>query len=187
MITIKIKAGLVNQLFQYALARSIREKTKKKIVLDLSYYNNGVAKGDTVRGYVLDNFNINKDLTVDYTKTPKTISFLEKITRRLFNESSFIFYKKYLNPKDGSYLIGFWNNEKYFKDIEEILRKEFVLKDGLQDQRAKNILEKIRETKNSVSINIRRGDYANNSKIRNHHGLLDLNYYKDDILSKSFR
>ena len=34
---------------------------------------------------------------------------------------------------------------------------------------------------NSVSLHIRRGDYANNPKTRSYHGLLDLGYYRKAI------
>jgi hypothetical protein len=185
MIKIKIQAGLGNQMFQYALARSIKERTKKKVVLDLSFYNNGVAKGDTIRGYDLDKFNISEDFNISYKATPKIQILLEKIIRRIFKLSSFVFYDFYKRPIDGSYLIGFWQSEKYFKDIENIIRKEFTLKNPTESRNdsdlTKEILNKILDSKYSISINVRRGDYANNPKIRNYHGLLSKDYFLDGI------
>lgn len=186
MIKVKIQAGLGNQMFQYALARSIKEKTNKEVVLDLSFYtDSGVATGDTVRGFDLDKFNIDNTLKFDYSSTPKKISIFEKIKRRLLNESAFVFYKKYLNPKENSYLIGFWQSEKYFKDIENILRKEFTLKDKIEERGendiAKAYLEKINNSKVSISVNIRRGDYADNIKVRNYHGLIEKEYFINGV------
>ncbi len=186
MIKVKIQAGLGNQMFQYALARSIKEKTNKEVVLDLSFYtDSGVATGDTVRGFDLDKFNIDNTLKFDYSSTPKKISIFEKIKRRLLNESAFVFYKKYLNPKENSYLIGFWQSEKYFKSIEYIIRKEFTLKNKIEDREyddeSKNILEEIENSSISISINVRRGDYATNQKVRRHHGLISKEYYTDAI------
>ena len=182
MIKIKIQAGLGNQLFQYALARAIKEKTKKEVLLDLSFYTpNGVAKGDIVRGYELDKFNIDKNIKSSYKSTPKIQIILEKIIRRVLNLSSYVFYKRYLNPLDHSYIIGFRQSEKYFKDIEEIIKKEFTLKNKIEDRDdqdiSKNILKQIQDSKYSISVNIRRGDYVNNPTTRNHHGLISKDYF----------
>lgn len=186
MVKIKIQAGLGNQMFQYALARGLQEKRNKEIILDLSYYSlGGVKDGDTVRGYELDKFNIKEDFKKDFSFTPSKTTFLEKIIRRIKNESAFVFYDKYLNPKDGAYLIGFWQSEKYFKDIENIIRTEFTLKDKIEEREdsdlAKQFLNQILFSKNSISVNVRRGDYASNPKIRNHHGLLGVEYFIDAV------
>jgi len=185
MIKIKIQAGPGNQMFQYALAKAVKLNTNKDITLDLSFYNkNGVAKIDTPRGFMLNDFNIDleKDFNISYKPTPKKVLFLEKITRRLFRESSLGFYKKYMNVKDGSYLIGFWNNEKYFKDISNIIRKDFVLKNKIEDQKdteSKKYLDLINSNPESVSIYVRREDYLSNEYANKEHGLLGIDYYRD--------
>ena len=185
MITIKIQGGPGNQMFQYALAKAVKLKTEKEITLDLSYYSSGgVAKGDIKRGFILEDFNIDleKDFRLSYKPTPKSVLFLEKITRRLFRESSLGFYKKYLNPKDGSYLIGFWQNEKYFKDISSIIRNDFNLKYKIEDQKnteSKKYLDLINGSVNSVSIYVRREDYLLNKNTNKEHGLLGIDYYRD--------
>lgn len=186
MVTIKIQGGLGNQMFQYALARYLQEKTRQEIILDLSYYSlGGVKRGDTPRGYELDKFNINESFKKDFSSTPFKATFFGKILRRIKNESAFVFYRKYLNPKENACLIGFWQSEKYFKDIESIIRKEFTLKDKIEERgdidESKKYLEKIKNSKNSISINIRRGDYANNQKTRNYHGLLTTDYFLEGI------
>ncbi|MEA4910592.1 O-antigen biosynthesis glycosyltransferase WbnK [bioreactor metagenome] len=186
MIKVKIQAGLGNQMFQYALARYLQEKTRQEIILDLSYYSlGGVKRGDTPRGYELDKFNINESFKKDFSPTPFKATFFGKILRRFKNESAFVFYKKFLNPKDGNYLIGFWQSEKYFKDIEYIIRKEFTLKNRIEIREdsdlAKQFLNQILFSKNSISVNVRRGDYANNPKIRNHHGLLSIEYFIEAV------
>ena len=109
----------------------------------------------------------------------------EKIIRKITRESSYVFYKKYLNPKRDGYFIGFWQSEKYFKNIEEIIRKEFTLKNKIEDRNetdeAKIFLDKIKESKNSISINIRRGDYVENIKTRMYHGLISKDYFINGV------
>lgn len=185
MITVKIQAGPGNQMFQYALAKAIKLKAGKDITLDLSFYSkDGVVKGDTPRGLVLNDFNtdLEKDFNISYESTPKKVIFLEKITRRLFGESSLGFYKKYLNVKDGEYLIGFWQNEKYFKDIADVIRRDFTLKNKIEDQdntESKKYLDLINSNPESVSIYVRREDYLSNKYANKEHGLLGLDYYRD--------
>lgn len=185
MITIKIQAGLGNQMFQYALGRRIIEKTGKNIRFELSYYANNLAKGDTVRELGIDKFNIMSDIERDYKATPLFFVYKEKILRKIFNTNAFTFYKKYLDPNKNSYLIGFWQSEKYFKDIENIIKKEFTLKDKIEERGendiAKAYLEKINNSKVSISVNIRRGDYADNIKVRNYHGLIEKEYFINGV------
>lgn len=186
MIKVKIQAGLGNQMFQYALARAIQETTGKEVVLDLSFYApGGVAEGDVARGYGLDKYELNQDLKYDYASTPKKNTIFEKILRKLKRESPFVFYQKYLQPKDGAHLIGFWQSEKYFKNIANIIRKEFTLKDKIEarseNDLTKRYLEEILKAEHSISVNIRRGDYATNEKTRNYHGLLSTDYFLEGV------
>ena len=55
------------------------------------------------------------------------------------------------------YLEGYWQSEKYFKNIEDTIRKEFTLKEDL-DKKYNQLLEKMKNS-NSVSIHYRRTDY----------------------------
>ena len=56
------------------------------------------------------------------------------------------------------YIRGYWQNEKYFKDIGPIIRKEFTFKYRL-DKTALSLVRKIEAT-NSVSLHFRRTDYV---------------------------
>ncbi|HMP30951.1 MAG TPA: alpha-1,2-fucosyltransferase, partial [Saprospiraceae bacterium] len=57
------------------------------------------------------------------------------------------------------YFDGYWQSEKYFLEIRDLLKTEFQLKNELWDVQSLSLLEKIRSC-NSVSIHIRRGDYV---------------------------
>ena len=60
MITINIGGGLGNQLFQYATARSLAYKNNKKLVLDVSFFEN-IPTNDTARDFKINHFNIKVD------------------------------------------------------------------------------------------------------------------------------
>jgi hypothetical protein len=61
-------------------------------------------------------------------------------------------------------LIGYWQNEIYFKDYAEQIRKDFRLKEP----------SKTTPVKDAVSIHIRRGDYVGNPM----HPVLPIDYYR---------
>ncbi len=62
-----------------------------------------------------------------------------------------------LSDKKDLMINGYWQNELYFKDIEETIRESFVFKDYLTDYQ-RGILRDIINS-NAVSVHIRRGDY----------------------------
>jgi hypothetical protein len=145
VITIKLKGGLGNQMFQYAFGRNLSYQQKIALRLDKSFLNRPIWQkiiGITPRKYELNEFNIKAKLT---------------------------------ETKSKNYLEDYWQNEKYFKNIRNILLKDFTLKKESSDFKklAKNIFQT-----NSVSIHIRRGDYAKSWKTKKYHGLISLNYYQ---------
>ena len=176
MITVRLKGGLGNQMFQYALGRSLSVQNEDSLILDTSYYSpNAVPK----RQYDLDIFNIKFD-GVENKKNARNI-FL-RVQSVFFKkngiEKSFDFDPTILNLEGDIYLDGYWQSEKYFKKYENVIREDFTLKN------VRDILkEKINEIQscNSVALHIRRGDYVGNSN----HPVQDLEYYRDAIIEIS--
>ena len=73
------------------------------------------------------------------------------------------------------YLDGYWQSEKYFKDIERVIHDEFSPKNSLSDK-SSEIADKI-ITCESVGIHIRQGDYASDPDKTRIHGTCSLDYY----------
>jgi O86/O127-antigen biosynthesis alpha-1,2-fucosyltransferase len=65
IIYVKIHYGLGNQLFQYAMARSLSIALKVPFKLDLSFYKRKRTAGDEPRDYSLDVFNIIENIASD--------------------------------------------------------------------------------------------------------------------------
>jgi hypothetical protein len=76
---------------------------------------------------------------------------------------------------DGVYLKGNWQSPKYFADIAEIIRNEFTLKKRLTEKSLR--LAELIDSNESVSIHVRRGDYAQTSNGLQHHGVCGEDYY----------
>ena len=192
MIVIKLYGGLGNQMFQYSIGCTLAVKNKTELKFDVSWFNY-VKDTTTHREYGLNIFNI-----IENIATQKEIDKMQKCRkipgRRHFlhnffiannsiyiKEKQFNFNPEILKISNNAYLDGYWQSEKYFKNIENVIRKKFTLKNKFQ---IKNIelKEKIKNS-NSVSIHIRRGDYAKNLKTKSYHGLCPLDYYYQAILN----
>lgn len=151
-----ISGGLGNQMFQYALYLALKE-SGRKVKLDTSLY----SFVEMHNGYELERcFHVNEVL-VEYSKVH--LFFLRvilKIKPRMFLYEDNLQYNNVVFTTKCKYLSGSWQSEKYFKQIEDIIRKYFIFKDI--DKSNLSIAEEIRSY-NSVSLHIRRGDYLGNS------------------------
>ncbi|MFN8447792.1 MAG: alpha-1,2-fucosyltransferase [Anaerolineae bacterium] len=90
-----------------------------------------------------------------------------------------MFEPDFLNTPKDVYLQGYFQNERYFKSIESLIRQDFVVPTPF-DSRNGEMAERIRRVQ-SVSLHIRRGDYATNAETRSIHGLLPLDYYQTAV------
>ena len=186
MIVMNLMGGLGNQLFQYALGRHLSIKLNRPLALDIS----GFA-ADPLRNYRLDSFKITAQLV-----SPRTSSPQEKILDRfrdpknplnrffqqkysIIRENGFPYQAEILNSPDHSYLDGYWQTEKYFKSIEEIIRTDLTLTQDLPPH-LQSVAKQIQDT-NSVSIHVRRGDYASNPTTTAYHGLYSVEWYMNAI------
>jgi hypothetical protein len=199
-IIIRLLGGLGNQLFQYAIGRHLSLIHNRPLKLDLSYYSND--KPDAKKGiriYCLKHFNI-KASQASHQDTEKFSKFLNKknLFSRLLRRAnafgdyinrSYIFeppknYFKFdsnllkANLKPTVYLDGYWQAEKYFLAIEDIIREDFKFI-SLPDAKNQEMINLI-QTEQSVCIHIRHGDNA--TKLAAIHGVLPLAYYEKAIL-----
>jgi hypothetical protein len=183
MIIINLKGGLGNQMFQYAFGRSLTLRHHTRLALDITKSSIKGLKKDIDRPFLLDHFNIQADIATDEevrkTRQPLYL-YLSKMWRKLTHYNYFKFDPSFLSIKTG-YIEGFWwQSEKYFSGIRDILLKEFTLKNGLEAE-AEKIAEKIRLSENSVSLHVRRGDFVHDPSTLAHHGLMDIMYYKEAV------
>jgi hypothetical protein len=166
MVIIKLQGGLGNQLFQYALGRSLME-IGNEVVFDKSFFSNNIKY--TNRPFSLEMFKLNPEIKIE--NSPQSLGILKKIFYRLDNDRRVRYVKSFLtNPNN--YMEGYYNSELYFRDIREQLLGELVLKER---SAAYIEMEKlIAETPNSLVIHARRTDYLTSTGFT----ILDENYYK---------
>lgn len=176
MLIIKLKGGLGNQLFQYGFGRLLAEQRNEQLKLDISALGKGK---DTKRNFDLTKFNIQADLaTLDdlekYTPSP----YIRFIKQKIFRQFNIGYVPSLLSSKK-HYFEGYFQSYKYLDPIRDKLVTEITLKKPL-DNYYQNISNQIIANQ-SVAIHIRRGDFANNQKIRSIHQTIDINYYQQAL------
>lgn len=185
MIITQLYGGIGNQLFQYAAGRALAEYHKTELKLDISKF-----KKYKLRSYELHNFNISSTIARDNDLSIISFRHLPQPFRSIFNIINKIkpvgnrklykwvdmpFDKRFFTASDNTYLEGYWQSEKYFKDYSGIIRDEFKM---LNPQKGRNLETAITiKNHNSVSIHVRRGDYLNNPESASLHHCLNRDYY----------
>ncbi len=185
MITIELCGGLGNQLFQYALGRRLSLDHNVGLIIDVSAFRN-----DPLRSYRLGNFCLPRHAIKDGRP-----SFLEgllptAIRRRVLSspdryiERHYEFDENVLNISKGI-VAGYWQTEKYFKSIRQTLLNEILPASPLTKSSAywSGVISDIE----AVSVHVRRGDYASDSKTQSYHGLVDLDWYAKAIMDMQER
>lgn len=176
--------GLGNQMFQYALGRQLAYIHKTTLKLDTFDLldRHPRRKNHIYRNYDLSTFNIKaefatkaevKRFTVPRTNN-KYIYYLKNLIRRHHNivkQRHFHFDESILSVPDWSYLEGMWQSEKYFSNVESIIREDFSLDFALSSEAVK-MADKI-ESSMSICLHLRRGDFVANPV----HGTCSLRYY----------
>jgi len=190
MIVVKLMGGLGNQMFQYAFAKNLAVKNRTFLKVDLTFLLDRTPRENFVfRDYDLDIFNLKvEESTSDevnkFFMQPK--SLLEKViykiqfqSKVLIREKKFYFESNNFSSAKNCYLDGYWQSEKYFKENEEIIRKDFSFKFSFSEKEQE--LNKEILLKNAVCINFRRTDFVNQEKSAETHGATELEYYEKAI------
>lgn len=177
MIAIKLMGGLGNQMFQYAFGRKISLDKNTKLALDLTFFNNQ-AEVDTPRHYELDCYKINPKLITKQIPDSKPLLY-PLIKRNYFLhrylEKAFPFNEEALGQPDETLFQGYWQTEKYFLNIRDVLLNDFSLAYPLSDEN--RAIEDSIKMQTSVSLHVRRGDYVSNANANEFHGLKGIDYY----------
>jgi hypothetical protein len=185
MIIVRLIGGLGNQMFQYALGRRLAAERNVPLKLDIAWYQE-----HTLRSYQLDRFQISSQVATPQEVECVTKShwrglpgrFYQAIQRRLpyhrravVREVASSFDLSILKVSKSAYLIGYWQDEAYFKPVELPLRQEFMLKHPFSPGSA--VWASKIQACNSVSVHVRRGDYVSDSNIFQKFGLCGVEYY----------
>ena len=163
----KVVGGLGNQLFIYAAAKRLALANNATLKLDiLSGYDHDKNR----RRFCLKHFNINEEIASSWESY---ISMWGAWRRKQVLKINchipfrYKFYIKQEKPYESRlldlrinrrlYLHGYWQDERYFKDIEKIIRRSFVIATPHDSQNIK-WAQTISES-NAVCMHTRRINY----------------------------
>lgn len=183
MIITNLKGGLGNQMFQYALGKSLAERNQVPLKLDINFLQSAQAETVTKRHFELSLFNISAvQASSEEIRRYKNLfsRVLQKAMpryhgNRYIQEGFFQFDPRILKVSGNHYLEGHWMSEKYFQDIAPVIRREFAFKQPVIE--AARPLEASIRSSNAVCVHIRRGDYVNNPTVTSVHGVTPLEYF----------
>ena len=136
---------LGNQLFQYAMLKSVSLETGYEIKIpnpDEIVYQN--------QRCLLNLFNISCDYLQDKDKSNIRVAFLEK--------DHTVFYPQVFNIPDFVNFHGYFQSYQYFKKYQKEIREEFRLKGDLESFGRDYVNSLKTNNEKIVSVHIRRGD-----------------------------
>ena len=165
MLIVGLRGGLGNQMFQYALGRSMARRRGEAVFLDV-----GALSERTPYGLHL--FTI--DVPLLQAQETARIS-QEVLTACAVNEGRPGFAPQALEPGNHPLIIfnGFWQSERYFLDVADLLRMDFTLREPTLANSPH--LESLQQP-NAVCVHVRRQDYVSGGG--QHLGFIGVDYYR---------
>ncbi len=183
MIIVRLQGRLGNQMFQYALARSLKQNGRK-VYIDssmLRYDDNhnelGIFAGTLA---IPEAMQADIDCLGDCRK-----KIFDKVKRKVFGykkthilENGYQYHPEIFDL-DQVYLEGYWQTEKYFSQIPDIIRHDFTFP-PIVDEKNRKLAHKINSCQ-AVSMHIRRGDYLSDKNAPMHGNICTKDYYRKAI------
>jgi hypothetical protein len=117
MIVTKLMGGMGNQCFQYAMGLAQARRLNTGLLLDTSLLGGK-------RKYVLDQWDMFESTVIGTETTiyePGSMVYSQDLVDRI---------------KDGDCLQGYWQSEKYFKEILDDIKQDFVPRRYFYNERA---------------------------------------------------
>ena len=189
MIVVRLIRGLGNQMFQYAAARALAIKKNTELLIDTTSFQTY-----HLHKYGLHHFSLQvQDVPSYLIPDLGRLSLIDRIFKRLrghtpltvIKEKTFNFDPNVFFQQGNIYLCGYWQSEKYFSDITDIIRTDFQIQTPPTLEN-RHWLDRICSSL-AVSLHVRRGDYVTEVSANQFHGICTPAYYKKamDVMASS--
>jgi hypothetical protein len=190
MLIVRVIGGLGNQMFQFAAGRALSLAHKTELLLDVSEFSHyqrhhgfelatvfccplALAKPEDLRSVL----GWQSSKLAQRLLASRRFRFLR--SDRFLIEPHFHYWQGLNKATPPFYMVGYWQSERYFAHVADVIRKDFTFRQPLTGQNQR-LAEKISSV-NAVSLHVRRGDYANDPKTIAVHGLCPIEYYRDAV------
>ena len=191
-IYLKISGGIGNQLFQYASAKNLSIKLKAKLIIDdksgFFFDNIFKRKKSLPKNFVYEKINLIElfyfyffiIIKKIFYKNKKFFQFKNSI---IFDETQSKRFERNLNKKfeesTNIFLIGFFQSEKYFKEIQNEITA-MILKNRIRHKKLLEMKTYINNT--SVLMGVRLYEEAPTKIKKNFGGIESMIFYKKAII-----
>jgi hypothetical protein len=178
-------------MFQYAAGRSLALRLGADLKMDRSYLD-GTQMGNTPRRYELGSFDVverfaDRAEVAKWTARGETrfrtlllrllgAAGIRRPHPRVLRDPDFRFQPEFLSVSGDVYLEGYWQSERYFASVSDVIRREFSARNplrGRDDELARTL-----EAENAVSVHVRRGDFVRRPETYEFHGVCGVEYYR---------
>jgi hypothetical protein len=193
MNRVLIYGGLGNQMFQYAFCKALNLRGHESKILFTNFFYHRHHNGfDLCSAFklkldfpsklykaLLDNGQMLYNNKKSKYLLEEIITRYHKKKYKLYQEKEEFFFDENVFHQTSSFMVGTWQSEKYFADIKEFIKEDFIFippKDKKNKELSKEILDC-----NSVSIHVRRGDYLDPRWAASHQVINDKTYYSNAI------
>ena len=196
MIISQLTGGLGNQMFQYAAGLALAEKHHTVLKLDVSWFRQS-PDFEAHNRYALSCFNITNQFAtaeeIDRLRGPR-LTRTDRGVRKLLRAARLDRFVPRYAPRgtthyaewrhfdercqalpDQTYLSGHCQSERYFSNIEELVRSHFSFRYPATPEVA--ALEAEITASESIAVHFRRGDYVSDPGAARDLGALRAGYY----------
>lgn len=166
MIIVRLRGGLGNQLFQYAAGRALAAQHEVPIKFDLYSYIRHPYRTFELHHFNIDAVEATRPEVHAFTGNNPIIRYLNKRENyfrcpTVFAQPHYHFYAGFTMLPGNIYLSGYWQSEKYFSGIADLIRKQLTPAKPLDDRNIS--FQRQMQSENSVGVHVRRGDYTSQS------------------------
>jgi hypothetical protein len=194
-LIVRLSNELGNQMFMYASALGISHKLKRELLID---NETAFLSRKNISRYGLNNFNINSSVANNKYKFLGNYGYIKrKILKKIdyFNHNKKFYIEHrdgdkitdynedflHLNLSKNTYLEGYFETEKYFIDIKNIINNEFIFNN--LDNFMQSPFYKLLNQDNAVAICLRQNRFSEGVNQNNitSNNLLSVTYTKEQI------
>jgi hypothetical protein len=193
-IIVRLKGGLGNQLYQYAVGRAVSQRMNRPLLIDTRQ----ISGEGPHRHYDLGVFCIHGNLITPLlqwcirwacsARLGKAFRILcplvwgwEYITDREAGYDPSIF-----NPRKGTLVLdGYWQSYRYFEEYRDLLLREITFRKP-PDATNQQMIDQLNAVE-SIAVHVRRGDYVSSPLFNANLGTCSLEYYHNAVAEISRR
>ena len=179
---IYLQGGLGNQMFQYAFFLSMAAKYS-----DVTYNTQWYDINSCHNGYELERlFGIPPRHSKWELIQLRIVRILNSFgihlpSINLIQDTTPSIYKQYIPTPSVNLFDGYWQSEKFFTQVSEVVREAFRWDFNKLNEKSKEIMTAINEPPVSVSLHVRRGDYLDPKISHLYTGICNERYYSHAI------